>query len=89
MFKDELKLSAIITKAIAIYNSDNDWKFKFYAIFSSQISGEIYYLCEKLNISMNYYDLDTTYKEDVEAYICHIKSVNRNLNSLFREYISI
>jgi hypothetical protein len=43
-----------------IFESNLDWEDKFDLIFSKEISG---------NVKLNYYDPDTSYEEDVRAFM--------------------
>lgn len=59
------KLLKLHRKANEIYNNDRfSWEKKFDKIFSDKISVKINSL-----IRLDYYDPDTTYEEDVSAYI--------------------
>lgn len=52
-------------KASQIANSDASWQTKYDLIFSSDISEKI----KKTEVSCPYYDPDTSYEEDVLAYV--------------------
>ena len=47
-----------------IFNSSVDWEVKYDLIFSKRVSGKINDL-----ISLDYYDPDTSYEEDVTAFV--------------------
>jgi len=59
------KLSTLNKKANEIYNDDFlTWDEKYNLIFSDKISRKVFKL-----INLNYYDPDTSYQEDVTAFI--------------------
>lgn len=47
-----------------VYNSDLDWDVKYDLIFSERLSRKVFKL-----IRLDYYDPDTTYQEDVTAFV--------------------
>lgn len=53
-------LMSLYSKALEIYNSGLSWEAKYDLIFSKEISGRI---------SLKYYDPDTSYEEDVTAFM--------------------
>jgi hypothetical protein len=56
----------IYSKALTIYNDEFlDWEQKFNLIFSFDISQKIY----NSEYRFDYYDPDTTYEEDVTAFM--------------------
>lgn len=58
------KLQDLYSQAIEIFESDMLWETKYDLIFSENLSGEVFRL-----IRMDYYDPDTSYEEDVTAFI--------------------
>ena len=63
-------LNALVTEAERIRDSGIEWDVIYNLIFfSSGISLQINVLMNELNISTSYYDPDTTYEEDVRAYV--------------------
>lgn len=72
-------LIAKIEEAESIFNSATDWEDKFSRIFSKDISDKIRKLRNELGISFEYYDPDTTYQEDVTAYIDALLQLKNNL----------
>lgn len=52
-------------KAVAIRNSGRAWEEKYDMIFSEQISKKI----AATDVRIDYYDPDTSYEEDVNAYV--------------------
>lgn len=73
--KEFIKLSLIADK---IRNSEIKWERKFDLIFSVKISMRI----EQLQISIDYYDPDCSYEDDVNAYVDAIVEVSNELQSL-------
>lgn len=45
------------------------WEDTYKLIFSDQISKTVFALVKEINFSTDYYDPDTTYREDVEAFM--------------------
>ena len=39
-------------------------------------------LAKELNLSLDWYDPDTTYEEDIHAYVCCIKELREQLDSI-------
>lgn len=64
-FKEFISLAE---KAIAIYDSSASWETKYDLIFSPEVSGAI-----ATTIHLSWYDPDTSYQEDVTAYISAVK----------------
>jgi hypothetical protein len=60
------------------------WDNTFTLVFSKEISHKIRDCLDELNIRMDYYDPDTSYKEDVMAYYDAVKTEVENLTKLFR-----
>ena len=58
---------AAARNAINIYESNISWEIKYHLIFSDEVSGVLN------KIPLDYYDPDTSYQEDVMAYIAAIK----------------
>lgn len=70
------KLLKLHRKANEIYNNDRfSWEKKFDKIFSDKISVKINSL-----IRLDYYDPDTTYEDDVCAYITALNDYVVNLS---------
>jgi len=60
--KSVLKLNKKVNE---IYDNDDlDWEEKYHKIFSDKISIKVFSL-----ITLNYYDPDTSYEEDVTAFV--------------------
>jgi hypothetical protein len=67
-FKEFISLA---DKAVAICDSNASWKTKYELVFSPEISQAIY----ETNVELNdYYDPDTTYQEDVMAFVSAVKA---------------
>lgn len=58
------KLNELYNEAIQIFESDLPWDTKYDLIFSEHISRKVYDM-----IHLDYYDPDTSYEEDVTAFI--------------------
>lgn len=59
------KILKLNKKVNEIYNNNNlDWEEKYDKIFSDKISKKVFSLT-----SLNYYDPDTSYEEDVTAFV--------------------
>jgi hypothetical protein len=78
------KFVALADKSSAICDSDVSWETKFELIFSPEISQAIF----DTDISLDYYDPDTSYEEDVLAFVSAVKhkadeirTVLQNINS--------
>lgn len=62
--KNIKKLIKISNKINNIFNSDISWEEKYDMIFSDKISVKVFKI-----INLDYYDPDTTYQEDVTAFV--------------------
>jgi hypothetical protein len=60
------------------------WDNTFSLVFSKDISHKIRDCFDALNVDLDYYDPDTTYKEDVLSYYNAVKDEVENLTKLFR-----
>ena len=65
MFERQRAFLVLADAARAIARSDASWETKYDLIFSDEISGAI----RQMNMAPDYYDPDTSYEEDVLAYI--------------------
>jgi len=72
---DEDRLSSI---AYDVWNKTYD------LVFSANISKKIRPCFDELNVSFDYYDPDTTYKEDVCAYYDAVKNQVESLSKIFK-----
>lgn len=63
-----IELQDLYKQAIEIFESELPWETKYDLIFSERISRAIHNM-----ISLDYYDPDTSYEEDVKAFIYAIK----------------
>lgn len=63
------KLRKILDVALDIQNSDLDEEKKYDMIFSEKISRQVYSLFNEINVRFEYYDPDTSYEEDVNAFV--------------------
>ena len=71
------ELFGLIDKAIHIYESDLSWEEKYDLIFSAQISRKIFKL-----IRLDYYDPDTTYEADCEAFISALREAKEKYSRI-------
>lgn len=62
------EFNTFTAEAIRIYDSNLPWDTKYDLIFSENISRKIFSL-----VRLDYYDPDTTYEEDVKAFISALK----------------
>lgn len=68
------KLEKLHYKANKIYNDNSlSWEDKYDKIFSDKISRKVFDL-----ISLDYYDPDTSYEEDVSAFMSAFNEYMRN-----------
>lgn len=61
---DDIRLTILHKEVNQIFNSDLSWEVKFELIFSENIADQIYSI-----IQLDYYDPDTSYEEDVRAFV--------------------
>jgi hypothetical protein len=73
----KLQLLSDIEEIEKIIDSDCDWEYKYDRVFG--YTKNIRVLLDELNILFDYYDPDTSYEEDVMAYIRALRSVKENL----------
>ncbi len=64
-------------------DSGGDPKLIFEVIFSDTYSKRIHTLFSHLNTSLEYYDPDTTYEEDVQAFVTAVEAKMAELEKLF------
>lgn len=60
-----LELASLRDRAVRILNSDAEWKTKFDLVFSDDLSLKVW----ELDPGFDYYDPDTTYEDDVRAFV--------------------
>ena len=58
------ELKKLIDEVVRVYESAAEWKVKYDLIFSEHLSRRI---CDI--VCIEYYDPDTSYEEDVRAYV--------------------
>lgn len=58
------ELRDLHTQVNEVFNSGLDWEMKYDLIFSERVSRRIFNL-----ITLDYYDPDTSYQEDVTAFV--------------------
>ena len=59
--------------------NDISWKFKYEMIFSVRISQQISILLQCFSLKLDYYDPDTSYEDDVKAYIRALEELKPQL----------
>jgi hypothetical protein len=69
--------------AIAVAESDATPQFKYHTIFSQYISRPMFFRFN-LRELYDYYDPDTTYEEDVGAFIRAVRLLKKDLDSVMR-----
>lgn len=67
----------VVTNAQAHTGDEEVWHMTYNLVFSDNCSSLAYDLMKELNISFDYYDPDTTYQEDVEAFAQALNSTCR------------
>ena len=78
--KNIQKLQKLNKKANEIYDDDElTWEEKYDLIFSEKISRKVHSL-----ITLDYYDPDTSYQEDVSAFVC---AFNEKMQSTTIKYL--
>ena len=63
-----------------IYKSNLDWEQKYDLIFSDSLSKVVFN-----EIYIDYYDPDTSYKEDITAFVNAFNEKMKQLNTIFKE----
>jgi len=58
------ELSSLKKEINEIFNSNMSWELKYDLIFSEKLSQQVFEL-----VDLDYYDPDTTYEEDVTAFV--------------------
>lgn len=76
------QLKNLQKEANEIYNSDIPWETKYKLIFSKNISRKFYELIEEINEHFSYYDPDSSYDDDVIAFI---SAMNEKIEEIFRD----
>jgi hypothetical protein len=70
------KLNKTLLHVNNIYNSDLDWETKYDLIFSENVSKYVF-----RTIRLDYYDPDTSYEEDVTAFVNAFNDKMAEINS--------
>ena len=58
---------------IGVTDSRVDWEIIYDRVFSERCSRRVFTLCNELGSSLDYYDPDTSYEEDVAAFYWALK----------------
>lgn len=78
-------LKCAITEVYEVANSEMLWKRKFELIFSDSISEQVRKWLNELELSFDWYDPDTSYEEDVKAYVRGLEDLERELGKLYED----
>jgi hypothetical protein len=81
MLEDLKQIFELINKAEMIYNSTADWEIKYDLIFSEDT--KIWKKIRDAGFSFDWYDPDTTYEEDVTAYIYALRKFRESFGDFF------
>jgi len=74
----EKKIRKVLRKiktADNVLQSETDWEFKYNIIFGMGIVDDL----NNIGIQLNYYDPDTTYEEDVRAFVEALNCISGDL----------
>jgi hypothetical protein len=80
------KIQSLIDNAYTIANGDDDhsvWDDTFSRVFSDELRGRVREQFDALHLSFEWYDPDTTYKEDVTYYARDLKDRIEELKPQF------
>ena len=89
MLKDRLGLlDDLIEEAYTVYNSEVSWERKYRLIFSEAVSGQIIKALTGLNLVLVWCDPDTSYQEDVAAYIEALEK-NPNADPYYKDRLGL
>jgi hypothetical protein len=72
----------IIGEVAQAENNEDAWKVAFDLLFSEMGSRTIRNLCHSLNLGFSYYDPDSSYQEDVEAFLAALKELKGRISPL-------
>lgn len=61
-------------KANVLVSQNEDWSMTYDLIFSRDLSRQVFKLCSELGSSLDYCDPDTSYEEDVRAFVTAFNS---------------
>lgn len=64
--------------------TEQAWKLAFGLVFSDHGSGRVRAVLGALNIDFDYYDPDTSYEEDVLAYVTALQSLHRQAQPILQ-----
>ena len=85
MFDAQREFLSLANAASAIASSPAEWETKYDLIFSDAISGRI----RDLGMAPDYYDPDTSYEEDVMAYVAAHKTKADQMRLALGQLISL
>ena len=80
-------LDDLIEEAYTVYNSEVSWERKYRLIFSEAVSGQIIKALSGLNLVLVWCDPDTSYQEDVTAYINALEELERDIGKLYEDAV--
>lgn len=76
-------LTAVCEQARA-QGDEEAWKLAYAVVFSDQGSGRVRAVLDALNIGFDYYDPDTSYEEDVMAYVKALQDLHRQAQPILQ-----
>ena len=78
-------LDDLIEEAYMVYNSEVSWERKYRLVFSEAVSGQITKALSSLNLVLVWCDPDTSYQDDVTAYIDALEELERDIGKLYED----
>ena len=74
-------------KSILSSGSESDYSIEYHLIFNEYVSKEIRNLLDDINIDLDYYDPDSSYKGDVFAYYEALNELVTELERKMGDYL--
>ena len=78
------QLKKIEAIAVDIVNSDMEAEYKYDLIFSEKISRKVFALFQDSPLRFDYYDPDTSYEEDIQAFVSALTEHTQRLDELYQ-----
>lgn len=78
-------LKCAIDEVYELASSEMLWKRKFELIFSDNVSVQVRKWLDELELSFDWYDPDTSYEEDVKAYVRGLEDLERELGKIYED----
>lgn len=82
------KLKTILQVCDEIQDSHLTAEEKYDLIFSEQVSRQVFMLCREMGRPLDYYDPDTTYEEDIRAFVSALRGYILNGEQNNMSYIT-